>query len=385
MNRLLFLVLFLNAAFVSPGEILLTEKVNLSPVHSLSGAEMTEDLILLQTTLKNSYGGMGVLQDNQEKKLLEGLASLENQQVSWSSGQFCDEIGKIIESIGDYHLSVYSGDRACKRIWPTASVGKNIGLGLGNQTWNLIHRSFNGIDIDVLSIKKMSFRNSPDWNDFLSTVQSLIHKSDSFIIDVRGNAGGDVTMPMEMSRILYGIESGKTIPYPRKTIYRRTTATAWALLANSFWLQIQDQNSPPIELKNQYEYLVELYKQHQQGELPISEVEEFGETTIPFINPVKNPIYILIDARCGSSCELLLESLEKHPSIITVGERTTGIVQFGNLGKVYLPHSHLVVHIPTQGAIYADERRVEKIGYQPKVSVPPGTEALSFTLESYFQ
>ncbi len=96
------------------------------------------------------------------------------------------------------------------------------------------------------------------------------------------------------------------------------------------------------------------------------------------------PVNVLIDRGCGSTCELVVESLEKLPFVHMVGERTTGVVQFGFVGWLYLTRSHLIVHVPTQGTTYQDHRQVEKVGYAPQHQVPQGEDAMDFTLKSFF-
>ena len=109
-----------------------------------------------------------------------------------------------------------------------------------------------------------------------------------------------------------------------------------------------------------------------------------GQEKMDLTRAINFPVYVLIDRNCGSSCELTLEALEKLSYVQTIGENTTGVVQYGNVGALFLPSSHIVIRIPTQGSKYDDQRQVEKIGYTPKWKVPLGTDALEYTLSHFF-
>jgi C-terminal processing protease CtpA/Prc len=161
------------------------------------------------------------------------------------------------------------------------------------------------------------------------------------------------------------------------------------LLANSFWIDIQRLKfrgrDVPQYLYDTYQELVATRQQVIDTHEPELLIQSIGQAEIDLANAFAQPIYILIDRDCGSSCELLVEALERLPKVQTVGEATSGTVQFGNRGSLYLPNSHIVVGIPIQGAKYFDGRKVEKIGYSPRWPVDSGSDALDFTLDRFFK
>lgn len=368
--------------------ILLDKDVPLKAIANMSSADAKRDLELLIATLDKAYGGKVVLPEQQYRNLISNLRKIDVAN-STSSDDLCDEIGKLTEQINDNHLTVHIGNRTCQRIWPTASVGPNAGNGQSNSTWSISSKVITNQNIPVLAIQKMSPSNSPEWRGFLEAVAALKAQDAQFIIDLRGNPGGDSTKGKQMAAILYGINSIDKLPMPQKTTYRVRTGDALALMANSTWLSIQgfhDNNKEsPDYLNNLYKSQSELVNNAVLGHTSTQEVQQVGNNNIDLSNSIKKPVYILVDRHCRSSCELTLEALESLPNIQTVGENTTGVVQYGNVGALYLPASHIVVRIATQGSIYDDGRTIEKVGYTPMWRVPSQTDALDYTLKKFFK
>ncbi len=387
-----FVILIYTTIFLTPfamgSDILLFQDVPLKSIAKLTPENIRSDLEILLFTLDSAYGGKNILPDHQYEKLVAGLRSLKQTQEILTSEDLCNRIADLTEQVNDYHLTVHIESQTCRRTWPLPTVGVNSGYGSNNQTWSLSTKPVSNKTAPVLAIQKMSASGSPDWDGFIETVQILVKESKPFIIDMRRNPGGDLTKGLEMSRILYGLGNSQSLPSPQKQIYRRRTPSAWALLANVSWLQLQNLNSmgqaAPDYIKNNYLSLVNYQKKAVDRLIPPLEIENLGEDKADLSHAISFPVYVLIDKNCGSSCELTLEALESLPAIQTVGESTTGVVQYGNVGELYLPNSHILIRIPTQGAHYDDNRQIEKIGYSPKWQVQSGTDALDFTLSHFF-
>ena len=355
----------------------------------LSPDDLKRDTGVLTLAFEGGYGGKGILPGIEFDDLLRGFEELKNNQKTLSSDLLCDQISALFNTTSDYHLTAHIENRTCGRTWPQSTVGKNSGSGDQNRTWSSFSKDKNGKTISVLSLRAMSPDGSPEWNGFLDRVRDLVNTHQSFIIDLRGNGGGSMSHQIDMARILYGLSPLEEIPSPKKEVYRRKTAEASAILANYYWLVMQENESlhrtTPDYIKSGYQEFVQLDENAKKGLIPSVEVQKFGGATFDPARAVSIPIYVLIDRGCGSSCELALENLEKLPSVQTVGENTTGVLQYGFVGNLYLPSSHVIIHLPTQGTHYDDNRQVEKIGYAPKWRVPSGTDALDFTLETFFK
>lgn len=374
------------ASCTQAADILLTHDVSMLKVAHLSEEQVKADITTLEFALERAYGGLNILPDAQYASLLGGLHGLQRQGGT-SSDALCDAIGSLVEAIDDFHTSVHIESRTCVRRWPSPAVGANSGVNAKNKTWS--YSEYGAQKVPVLSLRRMSPDSSPDWSGFLPELRTLIENRSRFIIDLRGNGGGSMNNVLAMARLMYGLADDKEVPSPLKEVDKRQTAEAWALVANYFWLEMEkyrtSSNPAPSYLSRGYENLQKLYNNSKAGLIPPMFVQKLGTEDIDLNRAVQVPIYVLIDRGCGSSCELLLEALERLPQAITIGENTTGVVQYGEVGYLFLPESHIVVHIPTQGSHYGDNRKIEKIGYQPRFRVPPGSDALDFTIQKFFE
>ena len=90
----------------------------------------------------------------------------------------------------------------------------------------------------------------------------------------------------------------------------------------------------------------------------------------------KKPIYILIDRKCASSCESVVEIFESHPYAKTIGENTGGFVHFGNMGFIVLPYSQIIVQMASDFWRFKDGRYIEFIGHTPEIRVKRNRDAL---------
>lgn len=387
-----FVILIVSSIFLTQmafaDGILLSSEVSLAKVETLTTDDLKSDLDVLLSTLDKAYGGKSILPGTQYTDLVDGLKNLKLKISNISSKDFCNQIADLTEKVNDDHLTVHIEDQTCRRQWPAATVGPNSGVGKANSTWSVSFKNYQNQLVPVLAIQKMSPSGSPEWNGFLETVQGLVKTNKAFIIDMRRNPGGDAAKGTEMARLLYGIDQTQQVPMPKKKIYRQRSVEAWSVLANTFWLEMQaltdkTQLVPDYSMAT-YQSLVGYRQKAIDGQIPTLDIEKLGSAPVDLSRAITFPVYVLVDRNCGSSCELTLEALENLPSVITVGENTTGVVQYGNVGALYLPSSHIVIRMPTQGAKYDDQRQVEKIGYSPKWKVPSGTDALDYTLNQFF-
>lgn len=376
------------ASIDSTEEILLSQKVPAEKVPDITYADLKKDISTLLFTLDRAYGGRAILPGSQYRDLIQNLNALKDKDTKTSSDQLCDKLAAIFSKVNDYHNTVKIGQRACGGSWPKGTVGSNSGSGDKNRTWSFFSRKYHQASVPILSLRTMSPDASPDWRGFLQTVQDLARSKKSFIIDLRGNGGGSTTNAFEMVRALYGLDKKDDLPWPKKQVYHLQTPESWALTANYYWLTMQEYEnnnlSLPEYIPNAYRKFVQLNQDAKKGLMPPVEIRHLGGASPNLKNAATAQIYVLIDRGCGSTCELVLEALEHLPAVHTVGERTTGVVQYGYAGWLFLPASHVVVQLSTQGTRYDDQRHVEKVGYAPKSPVPSGSDALKFTLAQFF-
>jgi C-terminal processing protease CtpA/Prc len=92
-----------------------------------------------------------------------------------------------------------------------------------------------------------------------------------------------------------------------------------------------------------------------------------------------------MDRGCASACEGGLARFLSHPYVKTYGTNTQGGIHYGDTVPLVLPHSGVVVAIPTTFRAFADDRFLEKIGYTPDVPVEDGHDALEEALQDLAQ
>lgn len=84
-----------------------------------------------------------------------------------------------------------------------------------------------------------------------------------------------------------------------------------------------------------------------------------------------NIIVILVDHNTTSAGESFVHMLKTLPNTIIVGSNTMGSQTFGNLLRVYLPNSHISLHVPIGITFYNSVENYDLRGIQPDLWVPP--------------
>ena len=221
-------------------------------------------------------------------------------------------------------------------------------------------------------------------------MEKAIEGKPAIIIDVRGNRGGAMSGPMRMAAFFYGenyrlFSYEQYYPLPYSLIRFKVNPAVMVLSTNYYKLHRlraklrSSAKSAHSPYGNQaYQRRLDMIAQMDLPHYSYEERAEFLFEQEPF-DPEKGvakPIYILIDRKCYSACEMLLDALEAHPYVKTVGETTGGAIESGAVYPVILPHSRLWINISTSWLTYKDHRAVEKRGRSPDIAVKQGQDAL---------
>jgi hypothetical protein len=205
------------------------------------------------------------------------------------------------------------------------------------------------------------------------------------VIDLRGVVGGsdDVSIDLMVARLL-GHKIDTVLGLKQEVEGRSSESLQLEL--NQLDKQAVDYRAKGEPLPERLGGLIKKYREL----LPVSEREGAAKFEIfPAPKPVilpheqlgfKKPIYVLVDALCGSACESTLEALLLHPTVVTVGENTRGEKHFTMQGRVLLPKSKLLVRIPFKYNEY--DYYIEKTGHAPMRPVPAGSDALDWLVKS---
>ncbi|MGM0438253.1 MAG: S41 family peptidase [Bacillota bacterium] len=168
-----------------------------------------------------------------------------------------------------------------------------------------------------------------------------------FIIDLRGNSGGNSWYAREWIKNYTGI-----IPETEFIEASLATKTSNQLFKNSLkkYYGTEDPENHPI------------YSQ-------ILEIDEDGWAELDYSSPkeIKNQnlILVLIDAGVASAGESYISYLRQLENVIFIGINTRGLVNTGNLGYCQLPNSKIDIFIPKDFSLEPNFVLREGKGFYP--------------------
>ena len=332
----------------------------------LTPAQIIEDLNSLRTAATRAYAGP------------DFLSSLDDISTeAQSSAQFCDQLAKVFSNVSDAHLRASLYFKNCGDSGLRGQVGRNV----GGDSWRVQTMQIGQKEIAVLAIPRFFPKADSRWQGFLQAVEKIKAQGQPFILDLRGNVGGDDHYGFEMARVLLNMPADQNLPGPVALRKIRQTPEAFAVQVNAWTvgilrLQARGQSVPAFMLEKRAEVL-EWMTRAQYHQFPDIFSEILPEQKINLSGAIQAPVYILVDRECASACETTLQVLENLPNRILVGENTAGAVHFGDVGRAFLPNSRVLVSLATSSVEFHDRRQIEKQGYAPSVPVEAGKDALT--------
>jgi hypothetical protein len=335
----------------------------------------SEDIEVLTQFLDHAYGGKDYVPQGTYKQLVDSLKQISTP----SSEELHSHLVRIFERVPDNHLKAQTWGMQNTATRAKSSIGENIATGQ-SQSWHTRSTVQNRKTISVIGISRFDLSNDPSWKGFLEKVTEIKDSSDVIILDFRGNTGGDDTMGFRMGEILMGGEA----PYPVVKQVTRRSPHAWLIWSNMFSLYARSLREEgklvPEAVHEHRSKALDSYSRALSDTSWSDEVKDYsysGSWKYPNPKMFQGPIYILTDKRCGSSCESSIDVFDPMPSVKRVGQSTAGTLHFGNIGKLLLPHSRVIVQIPTHANIFRDNRFTEKVGFAPHINVKDGEDALT--------
>lgn len=374
-------------------------KVEPKAYKELSQKDVREEVELLVYALEHGYAGKLVYPELYTQMLnsLKEISQGSTQPITIID--FRKKIEDILLRFPDGHLYVGSLDESIvnTEIRKLAGVDSSNSEKSGNTKEDSVEESLVRTFSKNIKGKKVFFVNLPtfeivDWRQSEKLTKAIFNNldSDAMIIDLRMNTGGRLPIPMQIASLLWGEvhRDGAYIQYfpmPLKTTGVMTTPVTTALSKNfevvadsDYGRRWKEEYSKGFLEKvltyNEYEY-GGTRKKALYSDYDIVENIEREENTLTYEDShfkekgFKKPIFLIVDKYCASACEKLLEALESHPFVKVVGEQTSGTTQFGNVGILTLPKSHLRITIAASFIIYKDNRVIERIGYKPHIAV----------------
>lgn len=354
---------------LAPGDLILSPDADLTAPATVSAAQVQADLEVLSYAARKAYAGPGFLKSLRQM----GVEDTDPKTL-------CDRLDQVFAEVRDAHLMASLEAKRCGRKLPRGGVGQN----LSRDKWSLQTVTRDGHQVSVLAVPSFWPKFDERWNGFLQTVRRLRAAEKPFVIDLRGNGGGDDSMGFEMARVLLGMPDHVNLPTPVKSRTFLQSAEAFALQSNVWAFRILQLKSKgervPEYLVQRRDEILDWVKRAEHGEFPETYIERIPQEEVDRKVAFQQPVYVLVDRSCASACETTLQVLEYIPSRILVGENTMGAVEYGDLGRVVLPNSKINVTVATMKVEFRDGRHPEKVGYAPDVRVEEGGDALDTAL-----
>lgn len=200
-----------------------------------------------------------------------------------------------------------------------------------------------------------------------SFIETISNSDKNIVLDVRGNGGGDDVFAFSLAEAVFTKE--QIIPQTRLQVTSLFQSIGFSLSLLIFEYDVAESYRKDVAQKVENLSLQEL--------LPFQIQSETKKLVGKRSNPFKSKIVILTDGACASSCETIVEKLSAHPNVQIMGSNTAGALHFSNAMTYMLPHSGIVVKLPTLLHKYENDAP-EGIGYKPDV------EILNIDLNSIF-
>lgn len=367
--------------------IAIPDVINDDPLKQLSDSQVRSDVDQVLYALTTTYSGRKFLPNQEFPNLISDIQSIKGPMTA---EVLCQHIDTAFEKVSDSHLNAKFKNKNCV---PNGhdrkgQVGKNF-FPRGDIPWLVKTEKRKNKTALLVSITSFPSSSSPVWNGFIDSVKKELPKKDLVILDMRGNGGGDDTKGYELSTLL----AGRKLPTPYKPQWTGNNPEVFQIFINSFeyWSRLdRDSGKTPPEylskLKN--EFTTKRDRASRGENVPFHDTSVQNERRPDAVaEPIAKtiPIYILMDADCGSSCESTINSFELNPNTRLVGENTAGYVHFGNNGSVFLNNSGVMLQFAASYNSYIDGRFIEKTGISPQIKAAPSSDALDVAWKDYFK
>ena len=318
------------------------------PDKNLSSDDVRRDVAIFARLLIRVYVGWPVHDEIIKRRILKHLINIYNDAHEMPADEFFKLLKPVVADIPDNHISIRFGTTrfGTKYKNPYKNVGKNIA---GDKS---VYGEMRDGGVAAIGFSAM-IKSDETKNAIIDFAKNILPESSALVIDLRGNTGGDSWYSDLFAEHLCGawIDSFKTV-------YVRTNCDAQKFLST-------------------------VYPTAPWAKLPESEelvVWKTGKNYTPDTNKAyMKPIYILTDRKTTSAAELFLLRMIHHPSVVVVGDNSSGTEVFGNVGHSMLPNSQIKVSIGMFYRVLSQEN-FELNGITPNIKCPENTDALDAAL-----
>lgn len=336
----------------------------------LPEAQISSDVDLLASTLSEVYAGREADPEN-FKILIDNLNQIKKVRLGQKA--FYQKIQEALEEFPDGHLQAIQGNAKYRISRTMASLPEDDKPEEDSQFKEIVIKNKKTL---VISIPTFFVEDPLNRQNIIDVLSEKSKNADSLILDLRGNSGGYRDLAFNIGAKLWGeaFKEGAMIQYYHTPIAK---AREWY---NKPIHKLRLNLMKSQHIADDYVFNVEKQLKNPNAIIVDASTEEQNMYLEDEMHIEKNgfakPIYILVDGYCASSCELMLDALEMHPYVTTIGTQTAGAVKYGSPVMLSLPSTSVDVFISTSYIEYIDKRNIERKGYTPKILLTTDDDAM---------
>jgi C-terminal processing protease CtpA/Prc len=320
----------------------------------LSAEQVRHDTSVIARTMINGYCGWPFHSEIVKRTILNGLEKIYDGARNMTVLELFNKLKPIVEKIPDNHIRIILGDNSAR----TTLSHKNKDVGRNLAAWNERLKITEENGITILAIRTLS-NWSDEHYDKIKSLEKNLGKSKCLIVDLRQNGGGSSRPVDWLADFLYGAETrGAVKTYIRATPEARIIQSA---NPNNAWARVDKSKDPAV------------WADYTSISYPKFASDKPGYA---------KPIYILTDGNTGSSAEIFVLCMTKHPYVKYVGDNTAGMEVYGYMGCIATPNSQIKLAI---GNVYR-ELEIENFelnGFTPTIKCKNSQDALAVALTDF--
>lgn len=330
---------------------------------NLSAQDVQEDMDFLLHALQRVYGGWDFLKPSFRKKVSQEIEGIRQATTRHQLEKRLENLSLFTEH-KDGHLGLVKplvikdpqnvSTRAVRRYLKR------------KRFWDLEFKNLQGRDVLWISLYEFPFiENNPEWNRFLKELAKTTERADEIVLDLRINPGGALVSALALAKIF---SSGRPLSDLGDSYH---ILTPEAKVGRYYQL---GQGTSDIDLAS--------WRENTRAITYPIDASAYEKIEVPFIS-IHQPVLILTSPYCASSCEVLALLLQHHPRFMVAGQHTAGIFHFHTPIQVRLPHSGILLALPTGVLRLRDGQFLELKGLPPQFPISNLAEAEKYVSQGF--
>lgn len=206
----------------------------------------------------------------------------------------------------------------------------------------------------VVLVQVPTFNDPRGIDSLFAAEGARIRGAERLIIDVRGNGGGSDYNYRELTPLL---ATGRVT-----TIGTMALATDANIAAND--AMAHDTTYPEAQRRG-LAWLTDQMRKHRGGWAVLGDDEHDDR-----VRTRPSAVAVLVDRGCASSCEQFLLAARQSRKVTLYGDRSAGVLDYGNVRSTPVPGSTLVLNRPITRTKRLPNDPVDNVGIAPQVRVP---------------